>query len=71
VSYRNQIKPLFRESDRASMRFAFDLWSHHDVAANAPAILTRLRDGTMPCDRAWPADQVDLFQRWIATGKHP
>ena len=35
------------------MRFAFDLWSHEDVAGHAGAILDRLRAGTMPCDGAW------------------
>ena len=47
---------------------AFDLWSHDDVAANSDAILGRLRDGSMPCDGAWPEEQVALFQRWIEAG---
>jgi hypothetical protein len=50
------------------MRFAFDLFSHDDVAANADAILERLRAGTMPCDGAWPAEQVDAFERWAGSG---
>jgi len=28
-----------------------------------------LREGTMPCDGGWPDDRIDLFRRWIATGK--
>jgi hypothetical protein len=51
------------------MQFAFDLWSHDDVSVHADAILERLRAGTMPCDGAWPAAQVDLFHRWIDNGK--
>ena len=51
------------------MRFAFDLWSHEDVAGHADAILDRLRAGTMPCDGAWPEDRVVVFQRWIDSGK--
>ena len=51
------------------MRFAFDLWSHEDVAAHADEILDRLTAGTMPCDGAWPEDRVAVFQRWIDSGK--
>jgi hypothetical protein len=63
------VKPLFREQDRASMTFAFDLWSHEDVSENADAILNRLQEGTMPCDAAWPRERVEVFERWIAAGK--
>jgi hypothetical protein len=69
VTYAADVQPLFRERDRASMRFAFDLWSYDDVAANADAILGRLQEGTMPCDGAWPDGQVQLFERWIEAGK--
>jgi hypothetical protein len=69
LSFERHIKPLFREVDRGSMRFAFDLWSHDDVAQHADAILGRLQAGTMPCDGAWPADRVETFRRWIDAGK--
>ena len=69
VSFEGDIKPLFREGDRKAMHFAFDLWSHDDVSENADAILARLRNGTMPCDAAWPESQVDLFRRWTESGK--
>src|SRR6266508_1043567 len=69
VSFDAHIKPLFRESDRRSMRFAFDLWSYDDVAQHAAAIRERLQSGTMPCDGAWPAGQVAVFERWIRSGK--
>lgn len=68
ISFAQDIKPLFREGDRESMKWAFDLSSYDDVAANSDAILGRLRDGTMPCDGAWPEEQVDVFQRWVDTG---
>jgi len=68
VSFEKHIKPLFREGDRRSMRFAFDLWDHDDVEKNAAAILGRLRDRSMPCDGAWPKEQVDVFARWVDTG---
>jgi hypothetical protein len=68
LSFDADIKPLFRERDRGSMRFAFDLWDHSDVSAHADAILDRLRNGTMPCDGAWPPERVDVFARWVDTG---
>ena len=71
VSFETDVKPLFRERDRSSMEFAFDLWSADDVSENADAILERLKAGTMPCDGAWPQAQVDLFARWVAGGTAP
>jgi len=69
VSFARDIKPLFRRSDRAAMTFAFDLWDVDQVRSNADAILGRLQEGTMPCDGGWPPEKVELFGRWIATGK--
>ena len=69
LRFETHIKPMFRERDRQSMEFAFDLWSHDDVSEHADDILTRVKDGSMPCDGAWPPAQVSLFERWIASGK--
>jgi hypothetical protein len=69
VGFEADIRPMFREGDRDSMEFAFDLWSHADVSEHADAILERLREGTMPCDGAWPQEQMDRFERWVAGGK--
>jgi hypothetical protein len=69
VSFAEHIKPLFRARDQQSMGFAFDLWDVVDVRANADAILGRLRQGTMPCDGGWSPDKIELFGRWVATGK--
>jgi hypothetical protein len=68
ISFEQHIKPLFRDSDRQSMEFAFDLWSRDEVAQNSDAILERLRDGTMPCDGAWPEEQIAVFQSWVDAG---
>jgi hypothetical protein len=68
ISFEQDIKPLFREHDRESMKRAFDLWSYDDVAQNSDAIVGRVRDGSMPCDGAWPPGQIDLLQRWIDAG---
>ena len=69
MHFQEDIKPLFRERDRAAMRFAFDLWSPDDVSRHADAILSRLEAGTMPCDGPWPAERVAVFRRWIDAGK--
>jgi len=71
VKFAAQIKPLFRPKDLQSMRRHFDLGSYEDVSAHADRILQRLRAGTMPCDGAWPAQQVELFERWVRGGKLP
>jgi hypothetical protein len=68
VGFETTIRPMFRERDQQAMRRSFDLWSHDDVSRHADAILRRLRDGTMPCDGAWPPAQVDVFQRWVDSG---
>jgi CDGSH-type Zn-finger protein/truncated hemoglobin YjbI len=69
VSFEKHIRRLFRPTDKQSMSFAFDLWSHDDVSEHANAILDRLRAGTMPCDGAWSDAKIDVFQRWVDTGK--
>jgi hypothetical protein len=71
LSFESDIKPLFREKDRTSMSKAFDLWSLTDVTAHGEAILARLRDGSMPCDGAWPAANVDTFANWLNAGAQP
>lgn len=57
VSFEADIKPLFRASD--------------DVASHATAIAARLKDGSMPCDGAWPPSQVTLFEAWVDGGLLP
>lgn len=69
-SFARDIRPLFRDSDVDEMSFAFDLSDYEDVKTNADAIYERLSNGSMPCDGAWPDDQVALFRQWIDEG-HP
>jgi hypothetical protein len=71
VGFAAHIRPLFRQQDRQSMSFAFDLWSFDDVRARATDILTRLQEGSMPCDGAWPAEKIEVFKRWADTGMRP
>ena len=68
IGFERDVKPLFRESDRDAMEFAFDLWSHDDVRQHAEAILEQLEAGSMPCDDAWPPERVGLFRRWVEAG---
>jgi hypothetical protein len=71
LSFEQDIRPLFRERDIGSMSFAFDLGSYEGVRDNAEAIYARLDDGTMPCDGAWPAENVKRFRAWIDGGSAP
>ena len=71
IRFEADIKPLFREKDRQSMRLHFDLGSYEDVSDYADRILERLRSGSMPCDGAWPPQQIDAFERWFRGGKLP
>jgi hypothetical protein len=68
VSFEAHIKPLFREKDRSSMQFAFDLWDYDDVREHADDIVERIEDGSMPCDGAWSEDQSALIARWVSSG---
>ena len=71
LGFEDDIKPLFRESDQKRMEFAFNLWAYEDVKDNADAILERLEEGDMPCDGAWPEDQVARFRSWVQEGMQP
>jgi len=72
LSYAKDIKPLFRGSDIASMKNAgLDLGSYNDVRASADKILSRLEDGSMPCDGRWHQQDIDKFRHWVTDGKLP
>ncbi len=72
-SFATDIKPLFRTKDvnimKAIKGWRLDVYA--DVKPNAATILERLQDGSMPCDGAWPAADIDLFQKWTLTGMQP
>jgi hypothetical protein len=65
------IKPMFREFDRKTMLFAFDLWSCADVKANAAKILVRLGEGSMPCDEPWDTKKLEILREWVEAGCSP
>jgi hypothetical protein len=68
LSFEQDIKPLFRSTDRDAMLATFDLFDYEDVVENADAIVGAVRSGQMPCDGAWPASQVEKLQQWIDAG---
>jgi hypothetical protein len=71
LGFERDIRSLFRPRDVDSMSFAFDLSSYEDVRSYAEDIHERLAEGSMPCDGAWPIEQVELFRRWIDGGSQP
>ena len=71
LSFEQDIRPLFRERDRDSMKRHFDLWSVDDVRANSSRILRVVQQGQMPCDGSWPQDKVDTLRQWIDAGMAP
>jgi hypothetical protein len=66
LSFTTDIRPLFRDSDVDAMQaFGLDLSSYDEVKARASEIYTRLEDGSMPCDDAWPAEDLARFRKWM------
>ena len=73
LSFAQDIRPLFRETDVEEMMdvAGFDLSRYEDVRDRAQDIYDRLDEGSMPCDGAWPADQVARFKQWMHDGMAP
>lgn len=70
-SFDRHIRLLFRPQDIHAMRRFFDLASLTAVQEHAASILERLEAGSMPCDRMWTEDAVDLFRCWMDNGMRP
>ena len=73
LSFGKDIRPLFRDDpDVEAMKpFGLDLSSYDDVRSQAGDILARLEDGSMPCDEAWPKEQISRFKQWMEEGMAP
>ena len=72
VSFAAHIKPLFRERDRQSMSVRLRPVVLTTTSRRTPPTSSaRLRDGTMPCDGAWPPEQIEVFPRWTESGFQP
>ena len=70
LSFAKDIGSLFRDKDIASMqRIAnFNLSDYEDVRKRATQIYERLAEGSMPCDGAWPKENIAKFKQWIDDG---
>ena len=73
ISFATDIRPLFRDSPDvdAMKRVGLDLSSYEDVKAKASEIYSTVEEGSMPCDGAWPKEQVAMFKRWMDDGMQP
>lgn len=71
VGFEADVKPLFREKDRDAMLSKFDLWRYDDVKQNVDGIGAALEEQKMPCDGAWPSEQVEIFESWHRAGCAP
>jgi len=72
LSYAKDIRPMFRSTDVNAMKpRGLDLWSYAEVRASADNILSRLQEGSMPCDGQWQQTAIDTFKQWITDGKLP
>lgn len=73
LSFAKDIRPLFRDDPDVETMIAMglDLSSYAGVKASSQAILSRLKDGSMPCDGPWLPERVALFEQWISEGMAP
>jgi hypothetical protein len=73
LSFAEDIRPLFRDTpDVDSMKeFGLDLSSYTEVKDQSEVMYERLKDGSMPCDGAWPEERLALFRRWMDEGMAP
>jgi len=73
--FARDVRPLFRDKDIQSMRFAFDLSSYADVQAHASEIYNAVSvvssSFVMPCDGRWPPGPVQVFKQWMDQGMQP
>ena len=70
LSFAKDIRPLFRDKDIATMQRVanFNLSDYEDVRERATRIYERLVQGSMPCDGAWPTENIAIFKQWIDDG---
>jgi len=73
LSFATDIRPLFRKMDIDEMISVarFELSKLDDVKRHANDIYARVKSGDMPCDAAWPPEQVQKFKQWIDDSMQP
>ncbi len=70
--FSTDIRPLFRDSDVASMKpNGIDLSSYANVKERALDIYAAVSEGAMPCDGAWSQEKVKKFKEWMDEGMQP
>ncbi len=67
-SFCADIWPLVRSKDLIRMTGGADWLSYESTVANAAHILDALQSGALPEDGPWPAADIELFKRWVASG---
>jgi hypothetical protein len=72
ISFESDIVPIFAQF-RGSMLWRLDLTNYEDVKLNASLLYNMIDGGGMPPSpySPIPADQIKLFQSWIAQGCQP
>lgn len=73
LSFAQDIRPLFRDRDVQMMQRVanLNLSNYEDVHNRAADIYRRLSSGSMPCDRAWPKENIARFKQWMEEGMVP
>ena len=83
VTYAADIAPKFRPMDiqcmeRHHIQLGDGAWMCNAAAGfdfgdhgNARVVFSRLSDGSMPLDGAWPQGWIDTYQAWIDGGFQP
>ncbi len=70
LSFAKDIRGLFRDNpDVEAMKdYGIDLSSYDDVKKHSAKIYETVADGSMPCDKPWPKEQVAIFKQWMDEG---
>lgn len=72
LSFAKDIRPLFTDTDVDHMAAMMDLSSRDDVEQHADAILTVVKDGSMPPGGPrWTDAMCDTFDQWVKQGCSP
>ena len=72
LSFAKDIRPLFTQTDVDHMAFMMDLSSHDDVKQHADAILSVVKDGSMPpAGPRWTDEMCGKFEAWVKAGSPP
>ncbi len=69
-SFDEDIRGIFSDFYRSSMRWRFDLWDYDDVKASAQTVYDLISTGQMPPPEfgSISPENVALFKKWMDTG---